>query len=209
MTATIVGTRLTVLDGGTSYHAFAIGDDSLGRWYDRRLYVEAADADALADSAVVVVPCRLNPDWLAAHADLLIDVLRRGDTLVVMGETEPERWLPDADQTPVPTNFWWWLDPEAELGLTVGAATHGLYRYLSLADAIWHYHGHFQVPPGAVSVIDAPEGGSVLVDDRASWPGRLLLTSLDPFYHHGSFFMPAASRFLRGFCRWLGDGLPD
>jgi len=27
-------------------------------------------------------------------------------------------------------------------------------------------------------------------------------------YHHGSYFMPAASRFLRGFLPWLKDSTP-
>ncbi|MDR1647992.1 MAG: hypothetical protein LBR88_08170 [Zoogloeaceae bacterium] len=40
-------------------------------------------------------------------------------------------------------------------------------------------------------------------EDRVSTPGRIFVTTLDPCYHHGSRFMPAASRLLRGFLPWL------
>ena len=82
MTAPVV-----VLDGGTSYHAFSLSDPMLGPWYDQRLYVDDVSAEALAQAGTVVVPCRLNPDWLVAHADLLVEVLRQGRTLIAMGET--------------------------------------------------------------------------------------------------------------------------
>ena len=32
--------------------------------------------------------------------------------------------------------------------------------------------------------------------------GRLIVSTLDPFYHHGSNFMPATTRFLDGFLPW-------
>ena len=203
MTAPVI-----VLDGGTSYHAFSLSDPMLGPWYDQRLYVDDVSAETLAQAGTVVVPCRLNPDWLVAHADLLVEVLRQGRTLIAMGETEPHTWLPDIRFCSVPTNFWWWLDADSDLGLSVAAPDHGLFDFLTLDEATWHYHGRFGVPEGAVSLIDDAEGGSILLDDRTSWPGRLILTSLDPFYHHGSFFMPAASRFLVGFTQWIQSGMP-
>lgn len=40
----------------------------------------------------------------------------------------------------------------------------------------------------------------MLYADGHSWRGgRLVVTSLDPFYHHGSHFMPATTRFLDRF----------
>ncbi|MDF2725451.1 MAG: hypothetical protein K0Q59_5128, partial [Paenibacillus sp.] len=36
--------------------------------------------------------------------------------------------------------------------------------------------------------------------------GTLLLTTLDPEYHFGSYFMPATERFLDGFLSWLAYG---
>jgi hypothetical protein len=29
-----------------------------------------------------------------------------------------------------------------------------------------------------------------------------MVATLDPFYHHGSFFVPATTRFLDGFLAW-------
>ena len=38
--------------------------------------------------------------------------------------------------------------------------------------------------------------------DRVTTPGTLLVTTLDPTYHDGSYFMPATERFLDGFLPW-------
>ena len=45
--------------------------------------------------------------------------------------------------------------------------------------------------------------GSIFYEDTVSTSGRLLITSLDPMYHHGSHFMPATTRFLDGFLPYL------
>ena len=39
--------------------------------------------------------------------------------------------------------------------------------------------------------------------DRVSSNGTLLMTTLDPTYHYGSYFMPATERFLDGFLPWV------
>ncbi|MEM7445892.1 MAG: hypothetical protein AAF414_21400 [Pseudomonadota bacterium] len=199
---------VVVLDGGTSYHNFSLSDPLLGTWFDERIYVEDVSADNLGRAGTIVIPCRLNPDRLKECSGLLTECLNQGKTLIAMGETEPQTWLRGIDFTPVPTNFWWWLEPDGDLGLKIAAPDHGLFDFLTMAEATWHYHGTFRVPSNALSLIDAPDGGSILVDDDATWQGRLLLTSLDPFYHHGSFFMPAATRFLVGFTQWIEAGMP-
>ncbi|WP_395021680.1 hypothetical protein [Dongia sp.] len=50
-------------------------------------------------------------------------------------------------------------------------------------------------------------GQPILYIDQVSTAGRIVLTSLDPFYHHGSYFMPAATRFLDGFLPWMREEL--
>lgn len=197
--------RIAVLDDGSFYHCFTLDDPTLRPFWDRRVRFRGLTAEDLAGVGTVVVPCRTNPDRLAAVAPLLQAVLDRGDRLVAMGETEPELWLPGIDRTPMETNFWWWLEEGGDLGLSVAAPDHPLFDWVDLQAATWHLHGRFAPPPGAVSLIDAREGGSILYEDRATWPGTLLITSLDPVYHHGSFFMPAASRFLKGFWAYLRD----
>ncbi|WZB68307.1 TonB-dependent receptor plug domain-containing protein [Achromobacter xylosoxidans] len=99
-------------------------------------------------------------------------------------------------------------DAGADPGLRLAAPDHSLFRYLTLADVTWHQHGTYAPPPGAVSLVDKVGAGSVLYEDRCSTAGRLIVTSLDPMYHHGSYFMPATSRFLRGFLPWLKDSTP-
>lgn len=51
------------------------------------------------------------------------------------------------------------------------------------------------------------EGGSVLYLDQVSVARTLLLTTLDPFYHFGSYFVPATERFLDGFLPWVAEEL--
>lgn len=195
--------KLAALDGGTSFHHFTFADPALAPFFDWLIPLRGLSDGDLDGVETLMVTCRCNPDLLADHADVLRRFLSDGKRLVVMGETEPQSWLPEIDFTPLETNFWWWLEPGAELGLTLDAPDHPMFRHLTLADATWHYHGKFAVPPGARSLVSCREGGAILYEDRVTWPGTLILTSLDPCYHHGSFFMPAASRFLNGFLRYL------
>lgn len=197
---------IALLDGGTYYHHFALNDPMVLDRVAGLVPLRGLEAADLEDFSTVVVSCRSNPDQLVAVAPALLTVLERGDRLVVMGETEPRRWLPHIQETPLPTNFWWWLEPGADLGLSVVAPDHPLFQHVDLATATWHYHGMFTVPDGATSLIDCTEGGSILYEDQVTWPGTLVVTSLDPIYHHGSFFMPTASRFLDGLIAWLAKG---
>lgn len=141
----------------------------------------------------------------ARHRAAIADFLQRGNTVVAMGNTAAHTWLPQVQWHDRPVNFWWWTEPGADSGLRVADAQHSLWQHLSLADATWHQHGFFVPPPGARSVIDKLGQGSILYEDCVSTPGRMLVTSLDPCYHHGSYFMPATTRFLRGFLPWLQD----
>ena len=195
--------RIAVLDGGTSYHHFTFTDPDLVGGFDGRVALRGLAPGDLAGFGTVIVSCRSNPDQLQAAAPALIGVLERGDRLIVMGETQPQTWLPGIAFTPLPTNFWWWLEDGADLGLVQRSPDHPLFDHIDLKAATWHYHGMFQVPEGAQSLIDCAEGGSILYEDRVTWPGTLIATSLDPIYHHGSFFMPAASRFLSGLLAWI------
>jgi hypothetical protein len=196
-------TRVAALDAGTSYHAVALG----GRYaplIDVRLYVPELARHDLAAFAAVIVTCRTPPDLLVEHGARLRGYLAGGGMLVVMGETAPDRWLPGVRLTPCETDWWWWLEPGADLGLEIADPDHPLLRRLALADATWHLHGTIDPPDGARSVIEA-RGGSILYDDEVSTPGRLVVTTLDPFYHHGSFFMPATTRFLDAFLPWVRE----
>jgi hypothetical protein len=143
---------------------------------------------------------------------VLVDYLGAGGTLVVLGENRACQWAPQVQWAFRPTNFWSWLDPNHNPGLVVAAPEHPIFRHLPPRDFVWHYHGLLTPPPGAIALagISAeadPEGqgGAILYDhpNLGGTAGRLVITTLDPFYHHGSFFMPAASRFLGGLLDWL------
>lgn len=195
--------RIAALDGGTYFHHFTLTDPAFAPFFDRVLPLRNFTADDLTDVDTLFVSCRANPELLEAKADVLQGFLRAGKRLVAMGETYPERWLPGITFASVETNFWWWLEPGADSGLRVDSPEHPMFDHFGLRDATWHYHGQFSPPPGASSLISCREGGSILYEDTISWPGTLIVTSLDPCYHHGSFFMPNATRFLGGLLRYL------
>ena len=194
---------VAALDGGTFYHHEALRGPRYRYLFDRLIYAPRLGQARLENIDTLVVTCRTNSVLLGRSARMLRGFLDRGGTLVVMGECGLSDWLPEVRTIPGSANFWWWLDPDATLGLTTGVPDHGLFDYITLGDATWHYHDALIAPEGATRVIDCRDGGAILIDDDRTWQGRLIATTLDPFYHHGSRFMPAATRFLDGFLPWL------
>lgn len=196
--------RIAAIDGGAFYHRESLTGARYRDFFDTLIYVRDLPSADLSPYDAVIATDRVHPRLLASSSAQFQAYLDRGGTVVAMGETRPDLWLPRVRWTYRPTNFWWWLDPQASLGLTAATPEHPLFRDLTLADATWHYHGVFHPPDGAVPVIGlAREDGVLLYDDRVSTRGRMIVTSLDPFYHHGSHFMPATTRFLDRFLPWL------
>lgn len=201
-----------VLDGGSYYHREAIHGPRYRDLFDKSIYTpELASAD-LDDVSVLIVPDRSHPALLRSHRGLFDSFLKEGRTLVVFGENAAESWAPNVAWSPRPTNFWWWLEPGAEPPQHLAAPDHEIFRSVVFRDSIWHFHGVLQPPAGAETLIAVPadpegrdNGGALLYDDRVSTPGRLIVATLDPFYHHGSRFMPATTRFLDGFLPWARE----
>ncbi|WP_206020452.1 hypothetical protein [Rhodovarius crocodyli] len=201
---------LAVLDAGSYYHHHAIHGAPYRHLFDRVIYTPDLDRAALEGVSVLLVADRNNPVLLRRHADLILGHWRRGGTLVVLGENEAESWVPGVRWSPRPTNFWWWLEPGAKPEHQYPRPEHEFFRHVPPEDTVWHYHGVLQPPPGAEALITVPpdpegrdQGGALLYEDRASEAGRLLIATLDPFYHHGSRFMPSTTRFLDGFLPWM------
>lgn len=201
-----------VIEGGTYYHNECIAGERLRERMPPSIYIEDVQASDLQAYDALVVADRINPTALRRRRRLLLDYLVSGKTLVVMGENRAEQWAPDVVWSFRPTNFWWWLDKGIDPGIRIAAPDHPLFAFVESRDIAWHYHGLLTVPEGATSLIDilpaADEqgnGGSLLYDHAGIGEanGRLIVSTLDPFYHHGSFFMPAASRFLSGLLDWL------
>lgn len=198
---------LAALHSGSAYHCEALEAPRYAHLFDCLLRPEALSDEALADVRMLLVPCRTNPLRLAPHRALLSRYLEAGGTLIVMGEAFPEQWLDSVTLHPVETNFWWWLEPGADLGVTISAPDHPLMMGLTKRDVSWHLHGWYKATKNAEVLIRDGQGRPVLtVEPRGQ--GRLIMTSLDPFYHHGSHFMPATTRFLDRFlpnlkaCAW-------
>jgi len=203
---------LAVLDGGTYYHHETIHGPRYRGLFDRVLYAPELTPAALRDIAVLIVPDRMSPLLLHRHRDLLLGHLARGRTLVVLGENEPQSWIPGVIWSPRPTNFWWWLEKGAVPPHRFPRPDHEFFRHVAPGDTVWHFHGVLTPPAGAETLVAVPAdpegrdaGGALFYDDRSTTPGRLMLATLDPFYHHGSHFMPATTRFLDGFLPWMRD----
>jgi hypothetical protein len=200
---------LAVLDSGTFYHHETIRGARYRDRFDRVLYAPDVTADQIADAAAVIVPDRTHPAILRRKRRLLIDYVHRGGTLIVFAETHSWEWAPEVSWRFQPTDFWWWLTPGADPGLRVAAPEHDLFRYLSPKDMVWHYHGVLLPPAAAQKIVivedEAGRDVGCLLYDRADIGpegGRMIVSTLDPFYHHGSHFMPATTRFLDGFLAW-------
>jgi hypothetical protein len=202
---------LAVLDGGTYFHNEAIHGARFRDRFDRALYAPDLSAGDIADCEAVIVADRIHPAILRRKRPILLGYLAAGGTLIVLGENQAQTWAPGVSWEFRPTNFWWWLEKGADPGHRIVAPDHILFRHFSLNDIVWHYHGLLKPPAGATSLVEiTPEGdpegrgGSILYDHPhvGGSAGRMIVTTLDPFYHHGSFFMPAATRFLEKLLDW-------
>lgn len=194
---------IAALDAGTYYHHRSLNTPEWKDCIDYSVYIRELNEQALQACDIFIVSCTSPVASLVAHQAVFERFLAQGKTLVVLGANHPQQWLAHVRQVESPVNFWWWLTPGADSGLRIAAPEHSLFQHLTLEDATWHQHGAHLVPPGAVSLIDKVNVGSVLYDDCVSTPGRLIVSSLDPMYHHGSYFMPASTRFLKSFLPWL------
>lgn len=59
---------------------------------------------------------------------------------------------------------------------------------------------------GTERLITTEDNGTVMYIDKVSTNGTWIITTLDPDYHFGSYFMPATERFLDGFLPFLVKG---
>ncbi|HET9442584.1 MAG TPA: hypothetical protein VFO65_04630 [Acidimicrobiales bacterium] len=203
--------RMAAVYGGSSAHHRALHEPKYARWLAGTVYLPDLPGADLSGYDGLIVPERLHAGRQQASRPRLLEVLGRGGTVVLFGDQtvyadQPRGWLPGVDWQHRPTNYWWWRQPGADSGLRPHHPAHPLWRHLTLEDATWHQHGVFHPPPGAEVLISTDDGGAVLYVDRHSTPGTLVVTSLDPMSHFGSYFMPATERFLDGFLPWLAAG---
>ena len=192
---------------GAYYHIESLEAPRYRHHFDALVRPEALGDVDLNAFNVVLIPCRTPADRLLPHKAQLARYLDRGGTIVATGESESQLFLPGITFTPQATNFWWWLTPGADLGVRIAQPGHSLFERLTQRDITWHLHGWFDPPAGAQVLAVNGEGRPILYIDEVTTAGRMVITSLDPFFHHGSHFMPATTRFLDGFLPWMRDTL--
>lgn len=188
---------------GAFYHIESLETERYGYHFDQLVRPEDLADLRLEDFNVVLIPCRAPADRLIPCAARLRAYLDQGGTVIATGESRSDLWLPGIEFTEQPTNYWWWLEKDGDLGVRVSRPRHSLFKYLNEADVTWHLHGWFNAPDGAEVLAVNAEGKPILYVDEVTTNGRMIITSLDPFYHHGSRFMPATTRFLDGFLPWM------
>lgn len=206
--------RIAMLHGGTFWQLATLEDPALMPYHIRPLYLPDLEDRQLADIDIdiLVVADRLRAAHLRPWTSRIMDIAHAGGTVIVLGENEVHPWLPCRSFETRPTNFWWWRTGD-DSGLRLRNRDHIAWQYLNEHAAIWHYHAVIHPPEGAVSLVDLEEeggiAGSTLYVDDVSTAGRLIVSTSDPVYHHGSGFMPGATQQLYCLLRYAGENPPD
>lgn len=198
---------ILAINPGAYYHLESFEGPRYAHFFDKAVRPEELGEIDLSAFNVVLIPCRTPADRMEPHIEKLRAYLDGGGTIIATGESQSQLFLPNIRFTPQPTNFWWWLTPGADLGVRVVKPEHGLFNYLTEKDCTYHLHGWFDVPEGAEVLVVNESKQPILYIDEVSTGGRMVITSLDPFFHHGSHFMPATTRFLDGFLPWVREQL--
>jgi hypothetical protein len=196
---------LAAVYGGSSHHHRALTAPKYARHLAGGLVYlpDLADAD-LTGLDGLIVPERIHRGMLNRAAARILELLDSGGTVVAFsgGEPPPE-FLPGVRWEHRPTNYWWWLQPDADLALRTPNPDHSFFGHLTLRDCTWHYHGVLDPPAKADVLITLETGEALMYVDRRSTRGTLVVATLDPLSHYGAYFMPAAERFLDGFMPWI------
>lgn len=190
--------RIVAASTGTYYGIHAVEGARYRDAFDVVCTPEAL-ANVLTPADVLWVPCRTPAQRMIAVRGVVARHLAAGGTVIALGESRSDLWLPTVRFISKPTNWWWWLDPASDLGVRITAPDHPLVNGMGREDVSWHLHGWFEVPDGAEVLATDAEGRPIFYVDAVSTPGRMVVSSLDPMFHHGSHFMPATTRFLDRF----------
>lgn len=198
--------KIAVMYGGSSQNDRTYKTSEFGGYINRLIPIREFENTSLEEFDVLIIPSQTHLGLLEKNIEKIYDFANEGKVVVVFGPQHRD-WLPQHKWEFRPTNFWWWLEPGADSGLRLPGADHDLFtNYLTLADATWHQHGVYWPTKDCEVLVSTVDGGAVLYIDRVNTKGKWIITTLDPDYHFGSYFMPATERFLRGFLPWLKEG---
>lgn len=197
--------KIAALYSGNSAHYRTFHEPKFAQHISKVIYLpEFLDTD-ISEFDVLIVPSQLNSHLLLKSAQKIREFADEGKIVVAFGP-QPWDWLPNQNWEERPTNFWWWLEENADSGLRTKNEDHPFYDFFTLETCTWHQHGVFWPPAHATTLIATEDNGSVLYIDEESTKGTWIITTLDPDYHFGSYFMPATERFLEALFPWLSSG---
>ncbi|AJS59052.1 hypothetical protein [Paenibacillus sp. IHBB 10380] len=197
--------KIAVLYGGNSHQFRTLYEPKYHRYIHHIIYLPELQYTSLDDIDVLLIPSQLHKSLVSESQHIIDAFINRGGIVTALG-AQPNPWLPGHNWEIRPTNFWWWLESSTRSGLVAERPDHDFFRYLTIKDATWHYHGVFFPPAGSDIIISVEDGGAIMYVDKVSTAGTFIMTTLDPEYHYGSYFMPATERFLDGFFPWLAEG---
>lgn len=209
--------KLAAVYAGSSQHFRSLNEPKYRKHFEDIIYLPDLPFADLTRFDGLLIPSRTNRNVLAKAKENIAEFLNSGKTVIAFGE-QPHPILPNVIWEYRPTNFWWWLEPGAQSSIVAVEPNHELFRYIMLRDATWHYHGIFRPPEGSdvvLGVVDdsvekrskAPSLLPIFYIDRISTRGTMVITSLDPMFHFGSYFMPQTERFLDGFLSYVSQRL--
>ena len=198
--------KIAVLYGGSYQHHYMFKQSQFSSYFDALIPLPAFADTSLDDYDVLIIPSWSHMKVLEQNVEKIKAFANIGKTVVTFGPQHFD-WLPNTTWENRPTNFWWWLEPGADSGLHLNEVNHPLFKqYLTLEDATWHQHGVYHPVDQSEVLVAQTDGAAVLYIDRTSTKGIWINTTLDPDFHVGMHFMPAAERFLAGFLPWLKEG---
>lgn len=198
--------KIGVIYSGNDAHYRTFHEPKFNQYIDRIIYHPEFLTTDLSGLDVLYVPSQLNKELLLASAEKITDFANNGGTVAVFGP-QPWEWMPEQHWESRPTNFWWWLKKDADSGLKLESPEHPMFNgYLTLESCTWHQHGVFWPSANAEKLITTADSGAVMFEEKLPSGGRWIVTTLDPDYHFGSYFMPATERFLEGFFPYLASG---
>lgn len=196
--------RLAAVYNGSAPHHRTLHEPKYNRWLSEAIYLPDLPETDLTSFDGLLIPERSHKGMLDAASETVLAYLNGGGTVLVFGGGEhPPKWVPGLNWEHHPTNYWWWLEPNPDNGVRLAEIDHSFFDYLGVEDATWHYHGLLCPPEGAETLITLRDEGALLYIDKVSSGGTLLVSTLDPISHYGSYFMPATERFLDGFLPWV------
>jgi hypothetical protein len=196
--------KIAILYAGHSFHHEFITSEKYRSLFEGVIYVFDLPTTDLSSYDILIVPARTHQEFLYEHRHKLLEFLHAGKWLISFGEIF-RPWLPNTGWEFCKTNFSWWIKEGGELPLDLPEPNHSLFKYITLDDARWHYHGVFWPPEGARVILENEYGGAIIYEDDVSYPGKLIATTLDPIYHIGAGFIPKVETFLDGFLKWIQE----